>query len=334
MTDFGIGPGSRVLGRYLVEDYVAKGGMGAVFRGRHELLDTPVALKVLIEQGDVMLRKRFEREAKLMARVKHECVVQVLDFGFVEQGFPCLVMEWLQGEDLSDRLRRVSALGWDEALPIIRGVLAGLDAVHTAGILHRDLKPSNVLLLDSPFDAVKLIDFGIARAEQGEELTRYTQTGERIGTPSYMAPEQLLGTPLDHRADLYSASVIFYRMLSGSLPFGPWSVKSAADRIMRAPAPPIAMGGLPDIPPALASLIVRGLSPSPDDRFESARDLLGRLRGLEPPPAVARGRGPTIGEIDLDEPETGTWAGFGESGRGGARRRAGDRGVGREGWAG
>ena len=269
-------PGGRVLGRYRVEALLGKGAMGQVFRGLHEHLDLPVAIKVLHVASTPDILSRFEREAKLMARVRHPNAVAVQDYGFLEDGSPCLVMEFLNGESLDERLRRIGAMPWHDGLRLAQGLLAGLGALHAAGVLHRDLKPSNVVLSGDP-EVPKLIDFGIARPTDAED-SRITRTGVLVGTPAYMAPEQLLCTALDARCDLYSLGLILYEALSGALPFPSDTMASVMRRLKEDVPAPVARPGLPQIPAPVADAVQAACRTDVDKRPATACELSDLLR--------------------------------------------------------
>ena len=230
--------GERVLGRYIVDGILGRGGMGEVYKGHHDRLGLPVALKILTDRSSE-LEKRFEREARLMARVRHPNIVAIMDFGTTDGGFPCIAMEFIEGEDLSHQLKRRQAMPWPRANQIFAGIVAGLGAMHAAEVLHRDLKPGNIVVAPGPPEVVRIIDFGIARPTGGGHETQLTNTGMVVGTPAYMSPEQMLGVPLDARSDLYSAGLIWFELLTGR---GPSAGKSVADMLRRLQEP--AGGGL------------------------------------------------------------------------------------------
>ncbi len=274
-----IDAGSTVLGRYIVEALVGEGGMGRVYRARHATLGMPVAVKVMQRQERADLVERFQREALLMSRVQDAHVVRVLDYGLLADGAPCLVMELLAGESLEARLTRRVTLPWREALAVMEGLLVGLQAIHAAGVVHRDLKPSNLLLAeDGPGGAEvpKLIDFGIARPlDDGPKLTR---AGQLLGTPEYMAPEQLLGAAADFRADLYTAALMLYEMLSGQLPFVSEDHADLLLRIGNAPAPPPVPSRMPRPPQEVVDVLMDALALDPKQRPSTAGEFAAQLR--------------------------------------------------------
>jgi len=282
-------PGTRVLGRYIVERLIAEGGMGQIYRGKHEFLGLPVALKVLTEDRSADLAARFEREAMLMAKVNHPNVVTILDYGFLDDGIPCIAMEFVQGEALDQRIARRGALPWTEAAAHMAELLGGLAAIHAMGVLHRDLKPSNIVVAPGPPEVLKLIDFGIA-TRTAPDRTKYTQTGVVIGTPAYMSPEQLLSFPLDERSDLYSAGLIFYQLLTGELPFPGEKLTSVMRRIKDPVPRPVAPAMLPKIPYGIQRVLVSVLDPDTGARPASAAELQRTIRGI------------ATGEVVIEEP--------------------------------
>ncbi|MBL4635987.1 MAG: serine/threonine protein kinase [Kofleriaceae bacterium] len=191
--------------------------MGKVYRSLDTKTNTEVAIKVLTLDPSKYSR-RFMREAKVMSRLKHKNIIEYLGYGQTEEGAPYIVMEWVQGEDLRQRMNR-QAVSLDEALRIISGLGDALALADKQGIIHRDLKPSNLMLVDSKMDTIKLLDFGIARGSD-PDLERMTKTGVSIGTPGYMAPEQSRGeSKIDGRADIYALGCVVYETLVGQRPF-------------------------------------------------------------------------------------------------------------------
>lgn len=273
-------PGETVLGRYVVESLIGSGGMGTVWRGRHVQLGMPVALKVL-QHATRESAARFEREALLMARVRHPGVVSIFDYGPTADGTPCIAMELVEGEPLDARLKRAGALAWPEALWVLEGLLQGLSAVHAQGVLHRDLKPANVLLAGGEPPVVKLVDFGIARPVDPKLLKR-TATGVIIGTLGYMSPEQLGGYVLDARADVYSAGILLYELLAGALPFEDGGIAGAYRRMVEVVPQPLPPAGLPPLPPALWDALASALRPGREERPSGTREFAALLRKAGP----------------------------------------------------
>ena len=272
----------RVLaGRYRILEPLGSGGMGVVYRAEHVHMRKPVALKILHPHMTLMpeVVARFEREAVAAARVEHINVASAMDFGRLEDGSFYLALEYVEGKSLGDILA-VGALPTPRALLIARQIADGLAAAHAAGIVHRDLKPDNVLLVDREGfpDLVKMLDFGIAKVhmDEGSGHKPLTQIGTIFGTPQYMSPEQGQGQTVDARSDLYALGVILYEMLAGKLPFRADDLVVLITRHILETPPP-----LPDaIPPDVRELVFELLSKKPEDRVQSAAELVRRIDRL------------------------------------------------------
>jgi PAS domain S-box-containing protein len=262
------------IGHYEVIQVLGKGGFGIVLRAFDEVLQREVALKVLAPAlaGASSARKRFLREARSSAQVRHENVVQI--HAVQEQPLPYLVMEFIPGETLQQRLDRVGPLEVQEIVRIGREIAEGLAAAHATGLIHRDIKPGNILLEAGSQVRVKITDFGLARAADDASLT---QRGALAGTPMYMAPEQAEGETLDHRADLFSLGSVLYVMATGRPPFRAATTVGVLKRVVSDEPRPI-RDVIPEIPQWLCEIIARLHSKKPQDRFATARevaDLLG-----------------------------------------------------------
>lgn len=263
------------IGAYRVTGLLGEGGMGLVYEALDDRLGRAVALKVI--HGDMVrspgMRERFYREARVAASVNHPHVCQIYDIGD-DGGLVYLAMERLDGETLADRLVRGS-LPLTDAVNISLGVLGALDALHRRGIVHRDLKPSNIFL--TPHGA-KLLDFGLARLlDDTESHTRLTQPGTILGTPRYMAPEQVRSAAVDERADIFAMSAILYEMLTGVAPFAADSMAATLEKVLHA-EPPM-MAGSQGVG-AADRVIHRGLAKSPSHRFQTADAMGEALRGV------------------------------------------------------
>jgi serine/threonine-protein kinase len=216
--------------KYRIDQLLGRGGMGAVYRSRDVRLDRQVAVKVVRPEllDDHEARRRFRREAQLVARLQHPGIVSIFDFGTLDSGGAYLVMELVRGEDLRRVLHREGRLEPARAIRVLTAVCAAIEAAHQEGVLHRDLKPENILLPGGDIEA-KVLDFGVAKlvaepAHRADEEPRdlqstLTMAGTIIGTPAYMAPEQLRAAVPDARTDVFALGVIAYEMLSGDLPF-------------------------------------------------------------------------------------------------------------------
>lgn len=282
--------------------------MGTVWLAQHLALGHTVAIKLIEPRGDpTVAHARFMREAKLVAAIRHRNVVEITDFGTAPNGHPFMVMEYLEGRSLDDRLEE-GPMGIGEAVSIGARLLSGLAAAHDAGILHHDLKPANVLLLSDPDgEYPKLIDFGISKSLQaGLESVFATQENLVTGTPRYMSPEQSRGLrEMDARSDLFSVGIMLYEMLTCELPFDGESAGDILFKLQTERAPPVDRLR-PDVPPPIARVVERALEKHPANRFADARsmrkalleaadgvvsDAEGEASGyapsIRPPPAVA-----------------------------------------------
>ena len=271
------------LGPYRIKGVLGEGGMAIVFDAEEPHLGRQVALKVLRpDRTDATMRARFLQEAQALASLPSDNVVHLYQVG-EEKGLPFIAMEKLRGESLEARLGRERSLPVAEALAIARQTAEGLEAVHQRDLIHRDVKPANIWLEENSnrsSGAVKLIDFGIARATVGD--AGLTLTGHIVGTPIYMAPEQAAGLPVDGRADLYGLGCVLYRMITGRVPFdtgGP-STMSVLQAVIKGDAPEVRQQA-PYLSAPVAALIQRLLSRQPQDRPTSARAVAEELRRLE-----------------------------------------------------
>jgi len=268
--------GQVIGGRYQIIDLIGSGGMGAVYRAVHVLMQKVVAIKVLnpemIEHPEA--RARFEREAKAAARIAHRNVCTATDFGSTEEGRFFLVMEYMEGESLEAVIARSAPIEPRRVLALADQICQALARAHDLGIVHRDLKPENILLIEEEGEEViKILDFGIAKmtGDGIRDEPALTQAGAIYGTPRYMAPEQILSPNIDHRADLYSLGVILYAMLTGNLPFdAPQSAEILKMHLSAEPMSLRAMAPTAEIPPRLNRAVLKLLSKKPDDRFASA----------------------------------------------------------------
>ena len=272
--------GAVLGGSYRVEAPLARGGMGALYRGTHLRLRRPVAIKVLATAlaGSDTARRRFRREARALARLRSEHVVDVFDVLDAPDGRPALVTELLEGEDLGQRIERCGPLPTEQVLTIAVQLARALRDAHAAGVVHRDLKPSNVFLCGgcAPL-RVKLLDFGVARVADDAAITR---TGVALGTPLYMAPEQVRkAAAADARSDVYGAGAVLYHALTGHAPYPGANATEALARVLDGP-PPAPSRRRPGIPFAVEELVLRAMAREPHARFRSARELGERAEQL------------------------------------------------------
>lgn len=299
------------LGNYEVLEVIGRGGMGIVLRAFDEKLHRVVAIKVMAAQlaANATARKRFVREAQKAAAVSHDHLVTihaVEDSGSI----PYLVMYYVAGQSLQQRLDQTGPLQLHEILRIGRQTAAGLAAAHAQGIVHRDIKPAN-LLLENGVERVKITDFGLARAANDAQLTHQSMVA---GTPSYMAPEQARGEAVDHRADLFSLGSVLYAMATGRAPFRGETTLGVLKRVCDDTPPPIRESN-PDIPDDLVAVIAKLHAKDPADRYQSADEVaavLGQLLAHVQHPSIAtqpgRSHAPSEGRLAPRVAHRGRWA--------------------------
>ena len=271
------------LGPYEILSPIGAGGMGEVYKARDIRLDRTVAIKVLPEHvaSDPDLKQRFEREAKTISSLNHPHICMVHDIGS-QDGVDFLVMEYLEGETLMDRVAR-GPMPVSEAIPLALTLVATLEVLHQQHVVHRDLKPANLFLTSH---GLKLLDFGLARAVQrdlGETNLALTSPGALVGTPQYMAPEALQGQAVDLRADLFAVGAVLYEMLAGRPAFIGGSLIDVAHAVIHA-APPVLTGS----PAVVAAdrVINRALAKRPEERYQTAGSMADDLRRVDSAPVV------------------------------------------------
>jgi serine/threonine-protein kinase len=266
----------RIVGKYKIVQRLGRGGMAEVYQAYQASLDRHVAIKVILPfmTADPDFLKRFEREARAVAALRHPNIIQVFDYD-VEAGMPYMVMEYLEGDSLKSLLekleRRGQTLPDTQAVRLVREIAQALGFAHRQNVVHRDVKPSNVMMDRS--GRVVLTDFGVAKIVGGTALTA---SGAATGTPAYMSPEQALGRAVDQRADLYALGVILYEMVTGQVPFDadtPLAVMLKHAHEAR-PSPRRLRADLSD---GLERIILKCLAREPDERFQSADELIGHL---------------------------------------------------------
>jgi len=249
---------------YELEEFIGRGGMGAVYRARHRKLDRPVALKILTspDPTDPTFAERFAREARALARLDHAGIVGVHDFGEVG-GFYFLVMDYVDGANLREVLRG-GPMSRNDVLSIIPQLCDALQYAHENGVVHRDIKPENILLDQE--GRVRIADFGLAMVATGEfPGVSLTASGHTLGTPHYMAPEQVAGGGVDHRADLYALGVVLYEMLTGSLPLGRFDSPSSRT----------------GTDTRLDPVVMKALEADPAGRYQHATELRDAVSGTQ-----------------------------------------------------
>jgi serine/threonine-protein kinase len=278
-------PQTILAGRYVLSEELGRGGMASVWRATDEVLDRPVAVKILHEHlaEDPMFRERFSTEALAAARLTHPNIVNVFDTG-AENGLSFIVMELFEGRTLARLLEERGPLDPERAIAIMLPVLAALQFAHDNGVVHRDIKPGNILVSDSGM--VKVVDLGIARAAYS--ASDVATTGRVLGSVPYLSPEQVQGSEVDARSDVYACGVVLYEMLTGRRPFHAQTELAAAMmRLTRDPLPPRALR--PGIPRALEAVVQRAMSRRPQDRFPSAENMAASLIRVQPPPPNTTG---------------------------------------------
>ncbi len=298
----GLGPGSVVGGTWIVERLLGKGGMGAVWLARHQRLSNKrCAIKVLLGTG---LRDeayvRFAREAEIATRIGHPNIVDVLDLAALESGEPYIVLEYLQGEVLRDRLRRKGSLSWPEVVAITRQIGSALLAAHRHEVVHRDLKPENIFLVPTDSggtirDHVKVLDFGISKLRGSQTLQ--TQEAVLLGTPQYMAPEQASGrnNSVDGRSDQFALAVMVYEMLTGTPPWVADTPLGLLFQVVHAPTPALP-AHLTQVPQHAVAAIEKALAKQADDRFADVGAFVEALTGEPLHFLTNRADGTTEGE--------------------------------------
>ncbi|GMR21903.1 MAG: hypothetical protein BMS9Abin37_0224 [Acidobacteriota bacterium] len=271
--------GKTLDGKYRIDGFLKRGGMGAVYRGTHVMLNKPVAIKLikpeLVSSTDVV--QRFLREARAAAHLSHPNIVTVHDLGQTADGTLYIAMELVDGSSLKELI--VSEGAWEpkRTVRLFKGIGSALALAHREGIVHRDLKPQNIMVSrDSEGNEIpKLLDFGIAKTFEPSSPA-LTSTGMVLGTPHYMSAEQAKGQPADQRSDLYALGVILYEMLVGRVPFDDTSIPQILIKhLSEPPEPPNARGA--SIPTELEAVVLRCLEKEPDDRYQSAEELMNAL---------------------------------------------------------
>ncbi|HEX8112163.1 MAG TPA: serine/threonine-protein kinase, partial [Kofleriaceae bacterium] len=261
-------PGQVLAQRYRVQRLLGKGGMGAVYLADDEVLGELVALKVILSAfaaDEAAMIARFRREAAAARKVSSSSVIRIHDLGEARPGLLYLSMEYFAGRTLTEVISQRGVVPLKDAQDMLQQIAAGLEAAHQAGVIHRDLKPSNVLVGERGM--VKIIDFGLATTAVGEGLTA---TGAILGTPHYMAPEQVRGKPVDARTDIYALGALAYHLVCGKPPFaGDNPIAIGFAHISEPVVPPRQLRK--EVSPALEAAILAALAKAPEDRPPSAR---------------------------------------------------------------
>jgi serine/threonine-protein kinase len=275
-------PSGGVAGQYVIDRVLGAGGGGIVYSAEHRLLKRRAAVKVLRREMAAYpsMIQRFEREAKAVNLIRHPNIVDIFEFGQLEDGRPYYIMELLEGTDLRRLLQLSGRLSPEEALALLEPVCLALDAAHKAGVVHRDLKASNIYVIDKGEQrTVKLLDFGIAKLMRPEPNGQgLTEAGAMLGTSHNMSPEQVRGEPVDGRADVYALGVLLYHLLTGQYPFHSEHTQEIAWMHLTAP-PPRPSQSAP-VPAAIDAIVLKAMEKQRDDRFPTARAFLEALRNV------------------------------------------------------
>ena len=287
--------GSVIADTYTIEALLGRGGMGSVFLASHKrLAGKHVAIKILhTEIEDIDVVARFKREAEIAAKLNHPNIVGVIDYNVAPDGMPYLVLDYLEGETLAQRIAR-GPMALDQVLSIVRQVGSALAAAHRAGIVHRDLKPQNIFLVPTVVDGreveiAKVLDFGISKIRGSQ--TVQTQESTLLGTPQYMAPEQALGqhANVDERTDVFAFGAIVYEMLSGQPAFAGASIPEVVFKVVYEQPPALAPQA-PSAPPAVVSAVMQAMAKPAEDRFASVAGFVEAVTGQ--PLTLSRGQPP------------------------------------------
>jgi len=309
-------PQGTKIDRYIIQERLGSGGFSTVYRASHFMIGHSVALKLLLPEhtNSPVIVERLFREARASASIGNPHIVKVLDCGTSPQGQMFIAMELLEGRVLTEVIAREAPLPVERSVGIILQVLDGLAAAHAADIIHRDIKPENIFLLvdkESGGDFVKVLDFGISKVLE-ESAAGLTREGEVLGTPTYMAPEQIHGAAaVDHRADLYSVAAVLYNMLSGRRPLAAATLGELARKLLMEDPPPLSSVAS-HVPEELSSVVMRGLEKEPDRRWLDALSFASALRSCLPdlpleapsPPREASGPGLVAPAASPDRPGT------------------------------
>jgi serine/threonine protein kinase len=297
--------GNVLDGAYQLTRLIFEGGMGTVYEAVQLHLHKRVAVKVMVPElaENPEALGRFRREVEITSQLSHPHVIQLLDFGATPTGQPYLVMEFLDGEDMEQRLRRVGRMPLGTAVDLVRQIGSALSVIHAKGIVHRDLKAANVYLLtlDGIGDFAKVVDFGISKVRAAR--TQLTRDYTMVGTPEGMSPEQATARPddVDHRTDQWALACLVWRMLSGALPFQGGTLKDLLAKIVHEDPPPLS-AAVPGVPAPVEAVLRRALAKQKDDRFPTIGAFARALETAAMPPAVVAAVPPPVGLAPVPAP--------------------------------
>jgi serine/threonine-protein kinase len=291
LLGIGVQPGDVLAGKYRVERVIGHGGMGVVVAAQHLVLDEKVAIKLLLPEalGNSEAVARFVREAKAAVRIRSEHVARVSDVGYLDTGAPYIVMEYLEGVDLSAWLKRSGPLAVEQAVDFVLQACEAIADAHALGIVHRDLKPANLFWThrSDGLPCIKVLDFGISKLLTPGGVSDMTKTHSIIGSPFYMSPEQMHASRnVDVRTDIWSLGVILFELLAKRPPFGGESISELAINVATVPSPPI-RALRPDVPPGLEQAIATSLQKAREQRFQTIADFAVALGEFGSPAARA-----------------------------------------------
>lgn len=279
--------GLVIENRFEIVSIIGQGGMGSVYKARHTQVDLTVAVKVLksSEHRQGFDKERLLREARTINSLYHPNIINVFSCGFLETGETYLVLDYIDGQELSQIIEQEKGIEEKRALSIFKQIANALDYAHNSGVLHRDLKPHNVMLMqaEEKNELVKLLDFGIAKLLNpiGQDMQQLTQAGVIFGSPLYMSPEQCQGKEVDTRSDIYSFGCLMYETLSGKVPLaGANAMATAVKHILEMPLPLEQSCPERSISPAMSEIVFRCLQKSPQDRYQDIKRLQADLFSL------------------------------------------------------
>ncbi|MDZ4835761.1 MAG: serine/threonine-protein kinase [Candidatus Melainabacteria bacterium] len=293
--------GQTVAEKYLINGFIGKGGMSAIYKVKHLQLDTELALKLLDKTmwADPTAVRRFKLEAQTVSKLTHPCLITYRDFGVTADGQPYLVMDYIQGNTLGQRIKQTRGIFLPSAIEIFEQLCEGLSVAHGLGIIHRDVKPGNIMFLDEEGNRLKLLDFGIAKimSEEGEESQQLTRTGDVFGSPLYMSPEQCMGRRLDNRSDIYALGCVIFETMTGRHAISGNTILDTMNKhVSLMPSYPSELR--PDLGSAehaswvdveeFEYIVMKCLQKNPNDRYKNVDDVLVDLRKLKAQQKIER----------------------------------------------